>query len=785
VGAPLLVLLVAIAVGSLAGSALPLPAARIVLVLSLCLLALVTWAGGRGARAALASAAAGVGAAGAGVERAAYDTNPLRQWVAARGESDEPVLLHGRAAVDATGEADRAWLLLVDVDAIEAGGCRTPLRGRARLLVGGALPRRAVSAGDEIDVWSTLRWPRAPANPGGVDADAEALRAGVHAVGYCKTPRLVTIRSPAAAGSPRRWAALARRWARGVFARYVLPGPEQGLVRAMVLGDRGGVDNDTAQAFRTSGTYHVLALSGAQVALVTGLLLVGARRIGLPPPAAGAVVSAAIAAYAVVVGADAPVVRAALMAIVMLLGRSLDLDTGVANLLGLAGILLLVAQPSAVADVAFQLSFVATAGIVLLAPPLAAGLPRLPLRLDLGIVASLAAQLPLLPLLAGHFHRIAPAALVLNLLAVPLSSAVLVAGAAVLAAAVAVPMAASTVGDIAWMAAYALRRSGELAGSVPGVEMRVPDPPAWASLCLILGLVLVVREGRRLRPGLLIAAGVAGIAFGPEAPAGDGRLHLTVLDVGQGDGLVLRSPHGRVLMVDAGGAYEEGPAIGERVIGPYLWSQGIRRVEALLVSHAHPDHVAGAPFVLTAFGPTAVWEGPAPRSGPASRDLEQALAASAGERRTVARGMRLSWDGVAVEVLGPVPRHRGWRLGNNDSVVATFRLGGVTLLLTGDVEAPGEADLGRVPALVIKVPHHGSRTSSTPAFVAGVAPRVAIVSVGDHNHFGHPHPEVIERYVRAGALVLRTDHDGAVTISTDGERMWVATTRSGFVRRLR
>jgi competence protein ComEC len=233
-------------------------------------------------------------------------------------------------------------------------------------------------------------------------------------------------------------------------------------------------------------------------------------------------------------------------------------------------------------------------------------------------------------------------------------------------------------------------------------------------------------------------------------------------------------------MVDAGGAFDARFDIGEAVVGPYLWSEGWRHIEALVLTHAHPDHVGGVPFLLRAFDLRSTWEGPAPVHDRGYADLDAALRAEGIERRTVRRGVRDDWDGVAVEVVGPRPSgRRSWTTRNDDSVVLSLRWGKVTFLLTGDIEAAGENALGAVSAQVLKVPHHGSRSSSTPRFLAAVSPRFALVSVGHRNRFGHPHPTVVERYARAGVWLLRTDRDGTITVSTDGDRVFVRTFRGG------
>jgi competence protein ComEC len=551
----------------------------------------------------------------------------------------------------------------------------------------------------------------------------------------------------------------------------------------MVLGDRTTLDSETAEAFRIAGTYHVLAISGAQVALIAGVAAWCLRRVGLGVVALATIVSALTVFYAELVGGEVPVVRAATMASVLLLGRCWDLDSDPANLLGLAAGLLLLCHPSAVMDVGFQLSFSATLGIVMLTPALLRVLPRLPWRLEVAIGASLAAQAALLPLLVIHFHRLAPAAVLLNLAAVPLATAVLLAGLTLLAAAALAPPAVSAVAGLTYGFAHGLLRSGEVVRWFPWLDPRLPDPPYWGMALWLAGLGAVVL-GRRRAPCLLIV-GFVGIVWGRSAQPGDGRLQLTVLDVGHGDSLLLRSPKGNVWLVDAGGTYQGGFDVGESVVAPVLWSQGVRRLEVLALSHAHRDHAGGAAFVLGAFGVEQMWEGPAPFEDPVYRRVASAAVAGGVTRLAVARGVAREWDGVSVEVLGPPPPPRAPRaVRNDDSVVLRLRYGAVDLLLTGDIEGPAEAALGGVCPVVLKVPHHGSRHSSK-ALIDGCRAkplRVAIVSVGANGLFGHPHPEVLARYRSGGFQIYRTDRDGAVTVATDGERVWARTYRQGRER---
>jgi competence protein ComEC len=477
------------------------------------------------------------------------------------------------------------------------------------------------------------------------------------------------------------------------------------------------------------------------------------------------------------VGGDVPVVRATVVAVVMLLGRALEQDACPVNLLGAAAGLLLVFRPSAAYDLGFQLSFAATLGILLYTGAIVRRLPALPFRIELALAASVAAQGALLPLLAVHFHRLAPAALLLNLAAVPLSGALLLAGLAVVVAGAVSSALALAAGHVAWMIGHALLLSGDVVRHAGWLDVRSPGPGIAGFLVYYAGLGAVARGAGR-RGAALLTAGVLFAVWGPGPRPADGRMHLTMLDVGQGDSLVVRSPRGGVWVVDAGGFPDSARDIGESVVAPYLWSEGHRRVEGVVATHAHPDHVGGVPFLLGAFHVSRLWEGVAPRHDRGYERFQQTLRAWGGTRLAVHRGVGASWDGLEVRVLGPPGAPPPWRTRNDDSVVLSLTFGEVTLLLAGDIEAGAERSLEFPRAGVLKVPHHGSRSSSTRPFLEAVRPRLALVSAASRNHFGHPHPEVVTRYAAAGARLLGTDRDGTITVSTDGRQVWVSTFRS-------
>jgi competence protein ComEC len=674
-------------------------------------------------------------------------------------------------------------------------------------VVGSLAPLRMADwrAGRRVRFPVQLRRPSRYLDAGVPDHERALARRGTTLVGTVKSGALVEVVERASWVDEGLGAA--RQVARNAIAAAVSRwSPTSGaIVAAIVLGDRAGLDDAVERRLQEAGTYHVIAISGGNIAILAGLLVGLFRLAGRLGRTAMLVSIGALVVYARFVGGGASVDRATLMAVVYFGARAIDQRSPPLNTLAVAAAILAAADPLAVAEPAFLLTFGATLAILAAVPVPAA--PEKSLAAAAGsaaqtlLVASVAAELMLFPVGALAFSRITVAGLALNFCAIPLMALAQVAGMAVVPAAFVSGTLASSIGWFAHAGATGLVRSADLVAYLPALTWRVA-PPHWSAVVLYYGAGAVcfalwrrryagvASQERRLPRGIrrlsaaLAAAAAVWMLVNPEsllAARGDGALHIAFLDVGQGDASFIVFPRGQTMLVDAGGlAASASFDIGDRVVAPVLRQAGFRRLDYLVLTHGDPDHIGGAASILDEFRPREVWEGiPVPRFEPLAR-LRLAARVTGARWASVQAGSRIVIDGV--EVVARHPEAADWerpKVRNDDSLVLELRWRDVSVLLTGDIGRAVERQIAptipTAPLRIVKVPHHGSLTSSAADFVEALRPRIAVVSAGRGNHFGHPVPEVLERYRAAGAAVFRTDRDGEVTLYTDGQSLSVTT----------
>lgn len=721
----------------------------------------------------------------------------------------EPVRVEGRLLADAS-PSGRVVLLRIAVRRIWIGpcGCAEAVDGQVLASVGGQTAHTAMAAwraGRVLTFPATLRRPLFYRNPGAPDAAIDLARRRAVLLASVKSAFVVDVSARGSWASEA--AAAVRARARQAIARAAAAADDAAAVgTAVLIGDRAGLDAPLEDRLQRAGTFHVIAISGGNIALWSMMSLWLAARLTRRRPLALAVTALALIAYAGVVGGGASVLRATGMALVGIATQWIDQRGAALNVLALTAAALVVADPIVVFDVGFWLTTAATAGLVLGLPSAAAGESRVVVWTRTLVLTSVWAEAALLPIVAAVFQQVTLAGVVLSAAAIPGMAVVQLAALAAVMADVAAPGLVGPCGLVLRAGSAVVLESARLVDAMPWLTWRVPPPAVWAVAAYYASIAAWLWARRpsadtaraaAVRRAARVAAPCAAVwvAVSPATlvPAAPGELRVTTFDVGQGDAILVEAPNGRRLLVDAGGASSDGRDLGGRVVGPALRALGIRRLDYLVVTHADLDHIGGAATLVREFRPAEVWIGI-----PVADDAGTArLRAAAGEVRAawreVRRGERLDLGAVRLDIAHPPPPE--WerqRVRNDDSVVLAVRHGQVRIVLTGDLGVAAEPDVlqavsagAEPPAAltVLKVAHHGSAGATSRDWLEALRPAVAVVSAGAANPFGHPAPATLERLRSAGADVWRTDRDGAITIRTTGVVAEV-TSHTGRRRRL-
>ncbi len=798
-----------------------------------------------------------VGVVLADLERRADNQSGIRNLV------EQPITLSGWLDGPPEGARDRVYLSL---------RVEEPASGRVTLLA----PLRNATAetafrqlklryGTRIRVNTTLERDGGYRNPG-VSSLSEFLdRNGYDASGIVKSAASITRLEDTKVFAPLAWLYEWRaRLQQQIDARFA---PETaGVLDATLLGNRYNLSQSASERFREGGTFHVLVISGLHISFLGGIVFVLARRLTKRRLVQFLFPAIIVWAYSLAVGADASVVRAALMFSFAGLGTIVFRQSNSLNALGAAALILLIHSPKEIFDPSFQLTFLSVLAIVVIAWPLllklstigawypsrstpyppacsrslkafcellfwreqkwrqelarashdyrlfkvesAAWLERYHiqrvLRYTFGaIVVSASVQLLLLPLMIVYFHRLSLSSLLLNIVVSILLAALV--GVSILAlllshlsSALAAPLFRFA-DAIDWTMVHSV----DPFSSFGLASLRLPEYSGPAALVYavyylpLLALVVAllhwqplgssVERGCKLRRyalslSLIQLVLLAILILHPlSSPPADGRLRVDFLDVGQGDSALVTMPDGTTLLVDGGGnTTDAARRIGETVVSEYLWWRGLSEIDYVLVTHADADHIDGLNDVLKNFSVRGALVARRPKDDPEFQKFASTLAETGTRAEIIEAGDVIRFGNVELRVLWPPVG--GETSTNNDSIVLRLQLGERSILLTGDIEQDAERALITSPqqlhADVVKVPHHGSKTSSTERFVVASKPTFAIISVGRNSRFGHPHKDVVERWQSNGATVLTTGECGTLTITTDGHDLNL----SAFIR---
>lgn len=704
-------------------------------------------------------------------------------------------------------------------------------------------------------------------NPGVSPLSEYLERRGYDAIGFMKSATAITRLEDAGGWWGRVLGPLylwRERLQREIDTRF--SAETAGVLDAALLGNRYNLSRETSERFREGGTFHVLVISGLHISFIGGLVFLAMKRLSRRRWLQFVVPTICVWSYSLAVGAEASVVRAAIMFTFAGLALVLFREASSLNALGAATLVLLVYRPNSIFDPSFQLTFLSVLAIVAIAwpllqtctaigawylsretprppvcsrelrwfcevlfwsernwtkelarstyryrlfkTPLAAKLERCRVQACLryvfaAVVVSGSVQLVLLPLLIVYFHRLSFASLILNIVvSLLLAALTAVALAALLLSQLSLTLAAPLIhltDAINWLMIHSVDPFTHFNLA----SIRLPEYSGSGALVYVVYFVplltlVVMRKPLRLAvlAQLLL---VVVVVLHPLSHKEEGKLRIDFLDVGQGDAAVITMPDGRVLLVDGGGrpvaADKDGMktdrrSIGEAVVSEYLWWRGLDAVDYVLATHADADHIDGLNDVLRNFTVDAALVARTPADDPEYTRFAQTLSATQTPRATLQAGDVIRFGDVTIDVLWPpATTDLNAPSRNNDSIVLRVTYSQRSILFTGDIERNAERALttsqSDLSADVVKVPHHGSKTSSTPPFIAAtrahMAPtqtQTAIISVGQYSMFGHPHREVVERWQASGAQVLTTGKCGTITVTTDGTDLTVTGTQN-------
>lgn len=646
--------------------------------------------------------------------------------------------------------------------------------------------------GDVLHVRAVLRRPDPATNPGAFDYRAYLERHGITAIAFVQYPRHAVYVGRQRLNPFMHWAAAVREAVqRGLFA--ALPTKTAQLLAGIALGDRRNLPGTVEDDFRRAGISHLLAVSGMHVGFVAAAAGALLRVLRIPRRYAVLIATGLVWTYVLATGARPPAVRAGVASTFGLAAFGIGRTSDGAAALALAGLVLLVQNPLLLFDVSFQLSFVATAAIIIGFTPLQRRLGVWPRPLATLTALAVTAQVGVMPLLARTFYEVSTVGLFAGLLAAPL-------------VALLVPLGIGTAlfhnvwawGSrgpafvVHWLTQL-LTGISRFFAALPWSYVTVPRPP-WAFIGAVWVFAFTLARGanwsprrRRQAYGLcafLMLWSVGSGLFG--RPTG---LQLIAIDVGQGDALFIRTPAGATALVDGGGQFQtdadNASNTGTDIIIPYLRYTGLRRVDVVVNTHPHEDHLQGLLPVLTEYDVQLAVDSGQNSASPSWQSYLQLIEEEAIVRHVAAPGDVIWLDEqTRLEVLHPqLPLMEGTRSDlNNNSIVLRLVYGDTSALLTGDIETEAQLLLLRsgapLPADVVKVPHHGSRLALVTSFYEAVGAGVAFIPVG-RNNYGHPSPEVVATLHELGMAVYRTDVHGAVKIVSDGSRWTVRTMQSG------
>jgi competence protein ComEC len=698
-----------------------------------------------------------------------------------------------------------------------------PVSGNIRLVIP---PDLKFQYGDFIRFHSTLKGIHNFNNPGGFDYESYLNLRGIYATGFISDNSKIILLRQKTANRARLKLESFRNYLKEIIYKNA-SSPQKEIIEAMTIGNQNEIPTDVRDNFNKTGTAHILSISGLHIGMVSTvafffafLILKSSEYLMLRFNIIKLAATAAflmVLIYALIAGMGVTVMRSALMALIFLIALIWGKQKDLYSTLALAGLIILAISPEAFFDISFQLSFMAVLALIYIVPKFS-NIPfekfsSLPLWTHgtirygyLSVIVCIAATIGTLPLIMYYFNRVSCITIIANLVAVPLLGTLTLAIAMlfILSAFFSAAIAGYFIKVASFFVQISVALINKLAAlSWSSFNTTKPNLIEIAAFYLLIFLIIQFIEAIKKRKSqkefsssrfrvvkyLLIITVVfftVDITFLAIKDKLSSDLTITVIDVGQGNSILVQFPGGGNMLIDGGGFSEGSFDIGKTVVAPFLYHERISHINTVVLSHHHPDHLLGLIYIMNNFDVRQIWKSNLPVNPEDFPEWEKAIKLNNLNVFLFSnKSPERIFNEVQVKVLWPPTssdkdiNDLSYDEVNDSSLVLKITFGNVSFLIPGDISGNVEKQLVAAEkdlrSDVLVVPHHGSNHSSSAEFIKTVACRYAIVSAGKANVFHHPHPLTLQRYKDAGVNILRTDHNGAITLTTDGNNLKIDT----------